>query len=187
MKIIEITFPEPFDKIMSEWLEYKKSIKHPYKNEISVKKCYNNLLKMSNNDPVVAQEIVDQSIGNGWLGLFPAKKKNYDIPANGTDVDAVLEYMLTKEDIKDDMRREAYKVKYNYVASKLLKIARSVDFAKQAIDIYPKLPKCPQTWDLWTLVRDFDFVLTYLEQQKKKETDKNFTLANMVMEEKYGK
>lgn len=187
MKTIEITFPEPYDKIMSEWLEYKKSIKHPYKNEMSVRKCYQNLLKMSNNDPVIAQEIVDQSIGNGWIGLFPLRNKNYSTNNNSSDVDTVLEYMLTKEDIKDDMRKEAYKVKYNYVASKLLKIARSVDFAKQAIDIYPKLPKCPQTWDLWTLVRDFDFVLTYLEQQKKKETDKNYTLSNMVMEEKYGK
>lgn len=181
MKTIEIKFPEPFDKIMSEWLEYKKSIKHQYKNEISVRKCYQNLLKMSNNDPVIAQEIVDQSVGNGWIGLFPLRRR---INNDATDtVDGILEMMISMEGIKDDMRKEAYKAKYHFAASKLLKIARNEAFARQAIQIYSKLSKCPNVWNLWNVINDFDYILTYLENKKTKETDKNYTLANMVEDE----
>lgn len=176
-----VEFREDYKDIMKDWLEYKRSIKKTYKNDLSIDRCYKNLLKMSNGDPAIAQEIVDQSIGNGWIGLFPLRRRINNDATN--TVDGILEMMISMEDIKDDMRKEAYKAKYHFAASKLLKIARSEAFARQAIQIYSKLSKCPNVWNLWNVINDFDYILTYLEKKKTKEIDKNYTLANMVEDE----
>ena len=186
MKEDKLTFPNGFQKVMDEWLEYKKSIKRGYKNNISILKCYNNLVKMSGNNAVVAQDIVDQSIGNGWIGLFPIKQQNMT-RAESSEVDEVLDAMLALENISDDMRKAAYKAKYEYPARKLLKIAGNKDFAKQAVGLYPKLSKCPKEWNLWNIVNDFDYVLDYLEKQKRKEAKANFDIGVMVEEARYGK
>ena len=186
MKEDKLTFPDSWQKVMDEWLEYKKSIRKPYKNSLSIMKCYANLVKMSGNNVVIAQDIVDQSIGNGWIGLFPIRQQNMT-RSEATEVDAVLDAMLELENISDDMRKKAYKAKYEYPARKLLKIAGSVDFAKKALGLYPKLSKCPKEWNLWNLVNDFDFVLDYIEKQKRKESKANFDIGAMVEEVKYGK
>lgn len=62
-------FSEPFMK----WIEYKKDLKQPYKSQTSLQTCYNNLLKLSAGNPTKAMHVVDQSIGNGWAGLFEYK------------------------------------------------------------------------------------------------------------------
>ena len=62
-----------FVPIMEEWLEYKKKRKESYKTEASIRKCYQNLVKLSDNNSAVAQLIVDQSIANNWAGLFELK------------------------------------------------------------------------------------------------------------------
>lgn len=81
---------EPF----SEWLDYKKrQFKFEYKTERSLKAAYSELVKLSEGDPAVAAEIVDQSMRNGWKGLFELKNhgtktnttNKYD-PRRGTDV-----------------------------------------------------------------------------------------------------
>ena len=56
-----------------EWLSHKRAIKKSYRTLSGVKKMYNNLVKLSNGSPEIAQMIVDQSIANNWDGLFALK------------------------------------------------------------------------------------------------------------------
>lgn len=73
-KEIDLSFCLPgFIPIMEEWLEYKKKRKESYKTEASIRKCYHNLVKLSDNNPAIAQMIVDRSIANNWAGLFELK------------------------------------------------------------------------------------------------------------------
>lgn len=75
------SFVEPeFREAFSMWLEYKKQRRESYKSDLSLKKCYNNLVKLSGNDPRVAMAVVEQSMANNWAGLF-ALKQDY----NGTN------------------------------------------------------------------------------------------------------
>ena len=73
-KEFDLSFVEPsFLQVMQEWLDFKRSKGKTYKSDASVRKCYNNLLKLSNNNPTTAQLIVDRSIANNWDGLFELK------------------------------------------------------------------------------------------------------------------
>ena len=71
-----------FVPIMEEWLAYKKKRKESYKTEASVRKCYQNLVKLSDSNSAVAQLIVDQSIANNWAGLFQLKQNGEFIQKN---------------------------------------------------------------------------------------------------------
>jgi len=55
-----------------EWIDYRKKIRKPLK-EISWKKAYHQLMEMSGGDASIAKKIINQSIANGWQGLFPLK------------------------------------------------------------------------------------------------------------------
>jgi hypothetical protein len=69
---IEKDFLETF----STWIKYKSDRKEKYKSIESEKSFYNKLLKLSNNDPVTAFEIVEQSMANNWAGIFELKNNN---------------------------------------------------------------------------------------------------------------
>ena len=58
---------------MEKWLAYKKEKKQKY-TAIGLKQCFEKLKEMSNDNPIVAMKIVDESISNNWSGLFPLKK-----------------------------------------------------------------------------------------------------------------
>ena len=58
------------------WLEYKKDRRESYKSDKSLKICFNNLVKLSNNDPAIAVQVVENSIGNNYSGPFELKNKN---------------------------------------------------------------------------------------------------------------
>lgn len=63
---------EDLRDIFIEWLEYKKkSFKFSYKTAASLMAGYKKLLELSNGNPKTANEIVNQSMSNGWKGLFP--------------------------------------------------------------------------------------------------------------------
>ncbi len=62
--------------VYQEWLKYRKEIKKPLK-ETSIKANYNQLLRLANNDIDTAKAIINQSIANGWQGLFEIKQQNY--------------------------------------------------------------------------------------------------------------
>ena len=58
-----------------KWFQYKSERKENYKSELSEKSFYNHLIKLSNNNPKIAEEIIEQSIANNWAGIFELKKK----------------------------------------------------------------------------------------------------------------
>jgi hypothetical protein len=71
------SFVEPaFEESFSAWLEYKHQRRESYKSDMSLKACYNKLVKLAGGDPSVAMAIVEQSMANNWAGLFPLKKDN---------------------------------------------------------------------------------------------------------------
>lgn len=62
-------------EIWNKWIDFKKTqFKFTYKSEKSEQIGINNLIKLSGNNNSVAEEIVNQSISNGWQGLFPIKR-----------------------------------------------------------------------------------------------------------------
>ena len=88
-----------FEELFNEWLDYKKrQFKFEYKTERSLKAAYSDLVKLSGGDPIIAAEIVDQSMRNGWKGLFELKNhgaktittNKYD-SRRGTDVGNLTE------------------------------------------------------------------------------------------------
>lgn len=80
-----------FKDLFIRWLDYRKEIKKPYKSNMSVLSAYKNLLGLSNSDITIAKKIVEQSIGNQWLGLFDLKEGNY---GNNIKPTGKSDYML---------------------------------------------------------------------------------------------
>ena len=74
-EFIEKSVKEDFKPIMREWCLYKREKKQSYK-PTGLKTCYANLLKLSNDNPNTARQIVEQSMANNWAGLF-ALKSNF--------------------------------------------------------------------------------------------------------------
>lgn len=66
---VNLSFKEPFEK----WIDYKKGRKQMYKTQESLEDCYNNLVALSGRNPQKAMQIVCQSTGNNWSGLFELK------------------------------------------------------------------------------------------------------------------
>ena len=67
---------DEFRDSFSLWLDYKYERKERYKSERSVKMCYDKLVKLSDSNPSIAAEVVNQSIANNWAGLFALKNEN---------------------------------------------------------------------------------------------------------------
>lgn len=67
---------DEFRDSFSLWLDYKSERKEKYKSERSIRMCYDKLVKLSDNNPAIATEIVNQSIANNWAGLFALKTEN---------------------------------------------------------------------------------------------------------------
>ena len=63
------------------WLKYKSERKESYKSKMSLKTCYNNLVKISGGKSDIAMKVINQSIANNWAGLFPLKidKKEFGL------------------------------------------------------------------------------------------------------------
>lgn len=65
---------EAFPKKLQEWIDYKKSRKDKL-----VEATLKSLLKQHNKDPIIFAEKVDNSIANGYQGLFlPKQQNNYE-------------------------------------------------------------------------------------------------------------
>jgi hypothetical protein len=72
---------EEMGDLKAVWLDYlqhrqEQNLK-PYKSHNSEKIKFNQLLKLSNNKPRMAQGIVNQSRANNWQGLFELKDNSY--------------------------------------------------------------------------------------------------------------
>lgn len=66
-----------FMPIIIEWLKYRTEIKKPYTSSTSVLKFCQKLDKLSERNSEIAQKIVDQSIANGWQGIFALNDYNH--------------------------------------------------------------------------------------------------------------
>lgn len=67
--------PEMFP-IFNEWCEFRRKSGKNFAAEQYVHQNYNKLMKLSGGDPAIAAAIVEQSISNGYQGLFPLKQNN---------------------------------------------------------------------------------------------------------------
>lgn len=70
-----ILHPEYLDTV-KKWLTYKKEKRQAYKSLTSIQTMVNRLVKDSNNDPLVAAEMIDTAIANNWAGFFASKDKD---------------------------------------------------------------------------------------------------------------
>lgn len=69
----KIQYSHEFEMTFLKWLRYKRKRKQAYKDEDSAQIAYNQLVKHADQDPAKALEIVEQSMGNNWSGLFELK------------------------------------------------------------------------------------------------------------------
>lgn len=74
-----------FERPFAEWLDYKKEqFNFIYRTERSLKAAYDKLVALSGGNPRVASLIVNQSMGNGWKGLFELKNNETGTPRNAS-------------------------------------------------------------------------------------------------------
>ena len=74
---------EPYREAFFRWLEYKRADQSfKYRSEKSIRTCYNSLVKLSGSDSQKAMLIVEQSITNGWKGLFSLQQNNHGADNN---------------------------------------------------------------------------------------------------------
>lgn len=79
--VLDYSFIEDaYKDVFRTWLIYKRdTFKETYKTQQSLQAAYNRLKKLSGNSPVMAREIVEQSMANNWKGLFELKTINNQI------------------------------------------------------------------------------------------------------------
>jgi hypothetical protein len=76
---IELNLDKRFVTIIQKWLQYKKERKQTYQ-KTGLTQFIKNLLKLSNNDPRIAKQIIDRSISNNWAGIFELNNKTTTTP-----------------------------------------------------------------------------------------------------------
>jgi hypothetical protein len=77
-------FIEPqYEFVFNEWIKYKKDKGQGYKNAGSVLMAYNNLKKLSGNNPEAAKEIIENSIGNNYAGFFALRNNQVKTSTQG--------------------------------------------------------------------------------------------------------
>ncbi len=65
-----------FKKIFDRWLKYKKSRRETYNSDDSKQTALKKLIRFSGNDAAIAEQIIDDAIGNNYSGFFEPKNKN---------------------------------------------------------------------------------------------------------------
>jgi hypothetical protein len=70
-----IEVDEKLYPIINQWLKYK-SERHEICKEQSIRAFINQLKRFSDGDPLVAQNIINQSMANNWAGIFELKNNH---------------------------------------------------------------------------------------------------------------
>lgn len=65
-----------WSNLLKDWLMYKKERNEGYKSVSSIKVFCRNLIGLSNGEYLLAEQIINQSIGNNWAGIFALKNNN---------------------------------------------------------------------------------------------------------------
>jgi hypothetical protein len=85
--LVNTSFTEAFLPHWARWKKYKAEIKSKFKTESSERLAFVSLFKISGASESVAAQIIDQSIANGWKGLFEIKPPSITKPKlNGNAV-----------------------------------------------------------------------------------------------------
>jgi len=63
---------------VQEFIEHRKSIKKPFKTKLQVEKWVQKLNSLSKGNEALARKIIDNSIANGWQGIFELERSNGD-------------------------------------------------------------------------------------------------------------
>lgn len=73
---LNTSFVEPsLQPIVADWLAYKSERGQTYRQR-GFEVLYKKLVSLSNGNPAVAREIVEQSMANNWAGIFEIKQTN---------------------------------------------------------------------------------------------------------------
>ena len=64
---------QPWSHSFQKWLAYKKSRNESYKTQASLEACYRNLKRLSDDDPIKGDAVVDNAMGSNYMGLVPLK------------------------------------------------------------------------------------------------------------------
>lgn len=77
-KHADFTIPDTrFKECWERWLKYKSERREFYV-ATGISATWKKLMRLSGNDPAVAHSVVEQSIENGWTGLFEVKQKRFN-------------------------------------------------------------------------------------------------------------
>lgn len=74
----KINKDEKFLEIFDRWINYKKARKEMYKTQDSFETAFKKLLKYSGEDSEMADQIIDNSIGNNYSGFFELSIKDLE-------------------------------------------------------------------------------------------------------------
>lgn len=66
---------DEYRSMWNEWLDYKDEIKKQYKTQTGAKKAYTTWINASDNNPVLANAILQRSIEMSWEGLSTLSEK----------------------------------------------------------------------------------------------------------------
>lgn len=102
--------------IVEDWLAYKSEKKQSYK-QIGFDAFYKNLCKLSDNNPIIARAIIDQSIGNNYSGIFGLK--------NGAQY-SNISYPRSIDDVKRDDLCDSYNAYVSLMERKCYKMKESI-------------------------------------------------------------
>jgi len=84
-------------KIWNKWKKYKKDeFSFNYKSEISEQAAKTELINLSNNNAEIAIKIIEQSIANGWKGLFKLKINGTNTKSVGASNEAIARIISEK-------------------------------------------------------------------------------------------
>jgi len=87
-----------------EWLQYRAERKLARYVPTGLKRTFTKLFQDSGGSPQVAVAIIDQSLGNGWQGLFPIKEQqNFQ---NGGQANTKARVSAIDEDVLKDKLAE---------------------------------------------------------------------------------
>lgn len=71
---IDFSFVEPhLEDAFFRWLKYKQGRREKYKNQKSLKQCYDKMKKDCKGSSLIAMQMIAQSEANNYAGLFPLK------------------------------------------------------------------------------------------------------------------
>lgn len=69
---------EEFREVVIDWFAYKRERRESYKSHRARRAFYSKLKDLSQNDPSIAREIINQSMANNWAGIFHLKTRTND-------------------------------------------------------------------------------------------------------------